>query len=123
MKTVGQRIRELRQDAHMTQDELAAKIGYKSRSSINKIETARNIPMPKVETFAKALGVTPSYLMGWEEEERNRLNAIELIENPEIERLVLYAGGNIPRADLAAYVNALICTIDALNQANKKTPQ
>lgn len=78
--------------------------------------------MPKVEKFAKVLGVTPSYLMGWEEDEQDRLNALALVENPQIQRLVLYAGGNIPSADLEAYVTALIGTIDALNRANKKTP-
>lgn len=123
MKTVGQRIRELRQDAHMTQDELAMKTGYKSRSSINKIETARNIPTPKVEIFAKALGVTPAHLMGWESDEQGKLDAIALIENPELRRLILYAGNNIPTAFLESYVNALIKTIEALNEANKKTPK
>lgn len=122
MKTTGQRIRDLRIEAHMTQDELAKKLGYKSRTSINKIELSRSIPMPKVEKFAKVLGVTPSYLMGWEDDEQDRLNALALVENPQIQRLVLYAGGNIPSADLEAYVNALIGTIDALNRANKKTP-
>lgn len=123
MKTIGQRIRELRTEAGMTQDELAAKIGYKSRSSINKIETARNIPMPKLEKFAKALGTSPAYLMGWFDEESEKENAAALIENPELRRLILYAGNNIPTAFLESYVNALIATIEALNNANKKTPQ
>lgn len=123
MKTIGQRIRELRTEAGMTQDELAAKIGYKSRSSINKIETARNIPMPKLEKFAKALGTSPAYLMGWFDEESEKESAAALIENPELRRLILYAGNNIPTAFLESYVNALIATIEALNEANKKTPK
>ncbi len=47
--TIGERIREKRISLGMTQDELAQKIGYKSRSSINKLETARELPSRKVE--------------------------------------------------------------------------
>ena len=36
--TIGQRIRLRREELNMSQDELAKRIGYKSRSSINKIE-------------------------------------------------------------------------------------
>ena len=36
--TIGQRIKRRREELQMSQEELANKIGYKSRSSINKIE-------------------------------------------------------------------------------------
>lgn len=64
--TVGERIKAKRLEIGMSQEELAFKCGYKSRSSINKIELARNLPLKKVELVAKQLGVTPAYLMGWE---------------------------------------------------------
>jgi len=52
----------------MTQDELAKKLGYKSRSSINKIETeAHNLTQSKIKLIADALQTTPSYIMGWQE--------------------------------------------------------
>ena len=35
---IGQRIRKRREELNMSQDELARLMGYKSRSSINKIE-------------------------------------------------------------------------------------
>ena len=35
--TIGQRIKERREELDITQDELAKRLGYKSRSSINKI--------------------------------------------------------------------------------------
>jgi len=67
---IGERIKRRREELGMTQDELARAAGYKSRSSINKIEIdGRGIPQPKIEALAKALKVTPAYLMGWEEEE------------------------------------------------------
>lgn len=67
---IGDRIKRRREELGMTQDELARKAGYKSRSSINKIEIdGRGIPQPKIEALAKALKVTPAYLMGWEDAE------------------------------------------------------
>ena len=69
MKSVGERIRERRTELNMTQEELAHKLGYKSRATINKIELGVNdIMRSKVEAFAKALQTTPAYLMGWEDE-------------------------------------------------------
>lgn len=67
--TIGERIRFRREQLKMSQDELAKKIGYKSRSSINKFETSRALPLDKVELVAKALECSPSYLMGWLDEE------------------------------------------------------
>ena len=67
--TIGERIRNRREQLNMSQDELAKKIGYKSRSSINKFETSRNLPLDKVELVAKALECPPSYLMGWTDDE------------------------------------------------------
>jgi transcriptional regulator with XRE-family HTH domain len=64
---VGERIKQKRIEMSLTQDELAKKVGYKSRSSINKIELSRDLPLPKIEKVAKALDCSPSYLMGWED--------------------------------------------------------
>ena len=50
--TIGERIKRKRIELNMSQDELAKKVGYKSRSSIQKIEYARNLPLPKVEKMA-----------------------------------------------------------------------
>lgn len=70
--TVGERIKRARQEKGITQTELAERLGYKSRSSINKIEVeGRDIPRSMVVKFAQALGVTPGYLMGWEDENGN----------------------------------------------------
>ena len=65
--TVGERIKEKRLALNMSQEELAKKVGYKSRSSIQKIESARNLPLKKVRKMASALDCTPAYLMGWED--------------------------------------------------------
>lgn len=63
---IGNRIKYRRELLGMSQEELAKKIGYKSRSSINKIEIdGRGLPQSKIVAFAKALETTPAYLMGW----------------------------------------------------------
>ncbi len=69
MLEVGKKIKQRREELGLTQDELAAKTGYKSRSSINKIERGGNdLPQTKVVAFARALDTTPSYLLGWEDD-------------------------------------------------------
>lgn len=67
--TVGERIKAMRLKLNMSQEELAFKCGYKSRSSINKIELCRDMPLRKVKLVAEALGVAPSYIMGWEDDD------------------------------------------------------
>jgi transcriptional regulator with XRE-family HTH domain len=55
----------------LTQEELAKMMGYKSKSTINKIELGVNdIPQSKIVQFAKALGTTPADLMGWKEDDK-----------------------------------------------------
>lgn len=71
--TIGNRIKELRTSLGMTQDELAKLTGYKSRSSIQKIESGkRNITQSAIVSFARALKVTPSVIMGWNKEIDNK---------------------------------------------------
>lgn len=64
MQSVGQRIKARREELNMTQDELAKRAGYKSRSSIQKIEKSRDLPLKKVKQVASILDISPSYLMG-----------------------------------------------------------
>lgn len=63
---VGERIRIRREALGMTQEDLALKMGLKGKSSISRIESAGDIISTKnVAKYAKALGTTPAYLMGW----------------------------------------------------------
>ena len=66
--TIGERIKKRRLELNMTQEQLANKLGYKSKSSINKIEMdSRNLTQPKIKLIADALKTTPEYIMGWNE--------------------------------------------------------
>ena len=61
-----------RKELGITQEELACRMGYKSKSTINKIELGINdIPQSKVVKFAEVLNVSVAYLMGWEEVQKN----------------------------------------------------
>ncbi len=66
MLALCENIRRRRIELNMSQDELAKKLGYSSRTTIAKIEAGKNdIPISKVIAFAKALDVSPEELTGW----------------------------------------------------------
>ena len=68
MPEIGKRIKARREELGMTQEELAARLGYKSKTTIAEIENGTNdIVQSKVMEFAKMLDTTPAYLMGWEQ--------------------------------------------------------
>lgn len=78
MSTVGDNILNRRRELGLTQEELAKRMGYKSKSTINKIEMGINdIPQGKIVKFAEVLYTTPARLMGWNEEE-------ETLEEPKL---------------------------------------
>lgn len=67
--TIGEKIKQARIDKGLTQEELAEKLGYKSRSSVNKIETGgRDIPRSQIKRIAEILDVSPISLLGFEDE-------------------------------------------------------
>lgn len=65
--TIGERIRFVRENAQMTQDQLGQLCGT-TKQTIFKYETnvITNIPLDRVEKIAEVLNVTPAYLTGWE---------------------------------------------------------
>lgn len=61
-------IKSLREELGFSQDDLAKKTGYTSRSSIAKIEKGLvDLSQTKIDLFANALNTTPAKLMGWDE--------------------------------------------------------
>ena len=66
--TVGDRIRQVRIEKDITQQELADCAGV-SKQAVYKYENniVTNIPMDKLSLIASKLGVTPCFLMGWED--------------------------------------------------------
>lgn len=79
---IGERIKKRREELGMSQDELAERMGYKSRSTIAKIEKGVNdVVHSNVLKFAKALNVSVSSLTGFN----------EIIEEKPVETAKLHA--------------------------------
>lgn len=117
----------------MSQEELAKKLGYKSRSSINKIEIgAQNLRQSKIWEIASALETTPSFIMGWDEKEENAWmdsfrenlsNELERVDQSDavdaginLNYLSEVADGNrsITLSDACQIADELGCSLDAM---------
>lgn len=92
MKTgIGQRIKERRKELGLSQEELATKMGLKSKSTICKVETVGdNLTADTVKKYAEALDTTPAKLMGWDDTVKVDLSfqektMIELYRKSDIE--------------------------------------
>lgn len=69
--TIGKRIKKLREENKLTQEDVAKKIGVAIQTIFKyENEIVTNIPLDKIEKLAEALHTTPAYLMGWESEDR-----------------------------------------------------
>ena len=77
-KELGQRIAARRKQLHMTQEELAMWLGYKSKSTINKIELGINdIPEAKLKKFADVLDMPVEELLGLDGKEEPKMTGLE----------------------------------------------
>lgn len=80
-------IRRRRIELGISQQELADKLGYTSRTTIAKIEAGViDIPQSKIVEFAKALNISPGTLMGWTEPENKMFWQYTEIQNGKIVR-------------------------------------
>ena len=72
----GTRIKELRLISEMSQEELGRRVGVQ-RAAIQKCEkgTVSNIPLQTIEKIAGVFDVSPTYIVGWNEEPSNPLAA------------------------------------------------
>lgn len=87
--TIGERIKYLRIEKNLSQDDLAAMVGYTNRTTIAKIESGqRELRQSKIADFAKALGVSPMYLLGLEENENSAPQDKRKVLIQKIERLL-----------------------------------
>lgn len=80
MSHIGAYIKERREALGMSQDELAEKMGYKSRSTIAKIEKGVNdVTQTNIVKFADILRTTPAFLMGWEKVQKNNDTIADIV--------------------------------------------
>lgn len=70
---IGERVKRRRLELGMSADELAKKIS-KNRATIYRYESEyiEKLPTTIIIPLAEALKTTPSFLMGWEDEEPNQ---------------------------------------------------
>lgn len=68
MYEIMKRMKNRREELNMSYQTLSEKVGI-SKSTLQRYETGyiKNMPVDKLEEIAKALEISPSYLMGWEE--------------------------------------------------------
>ena len=91
--TLGERIKKLRLESGLTQEELAKEIGYSTKTSISKIENdVLDINQSTIVALARALKTTPSVLMGWTETEKKP--PLKLPNADEQELLTIYRNVN-----------------------------
>lgn len=83
--SIGDKIRERRNELKWSQRELAARMGYTDHTTITRIESGKtDPPQKKVAAFARVLGVTPGYLMGWTENPADAgALAARMLKDPE----------------------------------------
>lgn len=78
----NEKIKALRKQKKLSQDELARLTGYTDRSSIAKIESGQvDLTESKILLFAQVLDVSPSYLMGLSDAPPPAAPALELTQS------------------------------------------
>ena len=79
--TPGERIKELRLLAEMSQEELGNRVGVQ-RAAINKYEkgTVENIPIKTIERMAQVFEVSPAYIVGWTTQEASLSAEVKTIQ-------------------------------------------
>ena len=112
--TFGEKIKALRDQRGMTLEQVGDLVGV-GKSTVRKWESGQiaNMRRDKIALLAKALGVTPGYLMGWEEQDSAQQAREELAEDPDRRALL-----NLARYGSAQDVKQVAALIDALRATN-----
>ena len=81
---IGEKIKIRRLELGWSQQQLADKMGYTSKSTIARIENGNNdVAQRNIVKFAEVLGVSIAYLMDWDES----VDYIATIHDPDREEL------------------------------------
>ena len=85
--TIGEKLKLLRKRHKMTLEDVAEHLSV-GRATVLRYENGMitNIPSDKIEILARLFGVSPSYLMGWDEKKDSDFDESE--NNPDIRILV-----------------------------------
>lgn len=83
---IAKRIRQRREELGLSQTKLAIRAGYADKTGISKIENEdRKLTVEKVFRIAKALEVSPFWLMGEDEPPKKKKTRRYIITIEEVE--------------------------------------
>lgn len=119
--TIGQKIKELRQQLNMSVDDLAVKLG-KNRATVYRYERGdiENLPLDVLEPLANALETTPGYLMGWEDTSKKKEpSTIDEVTMGDVFK-ALRLGSNLSIEEFSHEIS--LSTEDISNYEAVKTP-
>lgn len=113
---LSRKIKQLRQAKGMTLEQVATLVGV-GKSTVRKWETGMiaNMRRDKIKVLADALGTTPAYLMGWQEDDGLPTANLQLFgssepEEPkltEAEKMLLDLFRQIPEDGQKMYLEVL----------------
>ena len=109
MDGIIKRIKGRRLELGYSFQDLAEKTNM-SKSTLQRYETGaiKNVPLDRLEVLAKALIVTPAYLMGWEEEKAPSAP----LQTPDLSEQIKKAYGEEPYEALQSFHQ-----LDAIDRA------
>lgn len=126
---IGELIKQERIRNGLSQEDVAKAISS-TKQAVYKYENGivTNIPMDKIEVMAQLFSVTPSYLMGWDDEKTNNLHVqgfnLQMFSDPataspsealsEGERALLDLFRQLPEESQTMYLEVLRATLKSL---------
>ncbi len=112
---LAERVRQRRERLGLSQEQLALRMGYSSRTSINKIENGRPCSQKIIARLADALDVSIPYLMGWtgDQEEDKREKPIENDGLTENKRILIEFAKSLPEDKAVLALRLLKSLVEA----------
>ena len=110
---MAQRIKELRKEKGLTLEQVADIVGV-GKSTVRKWETGMiaNMKRDKIFSLANALGTTPAYLMGWQEDEDNKKISSDELQLTEGEKALIKLLRRVPAAEQPIVIEKILSALD-----------
>ena len=114
-ESMAQRIKKLRQEKGLTLEQVAAVVGV-GKSTVRKWETGMiaNMRRDKIADLAKALGTTPAYLMGWQEETATKEIPSDELQLTEGEKAFIKLLRRVPAEERPIVIEKILSALDNL---------
>ena len=110
---MAQRIKALRQEKGLTLEQVAEVVAV-GKSTVRKWETGMiaNMKRDKIADLAKALGTTPAYLMGWNEDVEKNNNSPSELQLTEGEKALIKLLRRVPAAEQPIVIEKILSALD-----------